>query len=254
MDTALFVAAKLAGAVLRFETWLLLALGLGLLAMARKRLKLALGLCGASFAAILCLTILPIGDLLLEPVERRYRKVREPARLDGIIVLGGGEDAPASRHWGQVQLGEGAERYTAALALARRHPEARVLFTGGSGALRGGVSEASIAARFFSEQGLPADRLLLEAASRNTRENARSSLALAKPEPGERWVLVTSAFHMPRAMQAFSDAGWQGLIAWPVDHRSWDFGDGIGWDLPRNIRNLNTATKELAGAAWRSAA
>lgn len=247
MDTALFIASKLAGAAVRLETWLLAALALALLAIARRRWRAALGLCGTVFAVLLALTVLPLGDLLLAPIEGQYPQPARLARVDGIIVLGGGEDAAASRRWRQVELGEGAERYTAALALARRHPEARMLFAGGSGALRGGLSEAGIAARWFAEQGLAGDRLLFEGASRNTRENARLGLALARPRPGETWLLITSAFHMPRALQSFEAAGWPGLVPYPVDHRTAAFEDGIGWDLARNVRNLNMAVKEWLG-------
>ena len=150
-----------------------------------------------------------------------------------------------------MQLNEGAERYTAALALARRFPGAQVLFTGGSGALRdaagAATSEAYIAERFFLDQGIAPKRLLLESQSRNTAENARLSLKLAGAAPDEDWVLITSAFHMPRAMRSFEAAGWDSLVAWPVDYRTSRFGDGIGWNLIQNLAVLNTAIRERVG-------
>ena len=121
----------------------------------------------------------------------------------------------------------------------------------GSGALRdlGGtaVSEASIAERFFLDQGIDPERLLLEGRSRNTAENASLSLALANPSANETWVLVTSAFHIPRAMRSFEAAGWTGLVAWPVDYRTSRFTDHIGWDLTGNLQVLNTAIREQVG-------
>ena len=135
--------------------------------------------------------------------------------------------------------------------LAKRFPEARLLFTGGSGALRdlagAEASEADMAGRFFHDQGVSPERLLLEGQSRNTAENARLSLALAAPAPGETWVLVTSAFHMPRAMRSFETAGWTGLVPWPVDYRTSAFKDGMGWNLTRNLLVLNTAIREQVG-------
>jgi uncharacterized SAM-binding protein YcdF (DUF218 family) len=200
---------------------------------------------------LVVLSVLPLGDLLLQPIERRYPANPSLDVVDGIIVLGGGEDARASADWGQVQLKEGAERFTAAMELARRFPEAQLLFTGGSGALRdvagAATSEASIAERFFLAQGIAPERLLLEGQSRNTAENARLSLTLADPAPDETWVLVTSAFHMPRAMRSFDAAGWDGLVAWPVDYRTSGFGDRIGWDLTQNLSVLNTAIREHVG-------
>ena len=108
-------------------------------------------------------------------------------------------------------------------------------------------SEGSVAQAFFAAQGLDEQRLLLEQHSRNTAENAALSLALAQPQPGQVWLLVTSAFHMPRAMHEFHEAGWQGLVPYPVDYRSGPFVDGIGWDLPENLRVLNTALHERVG-------
>ena len=93
-------------------------------------------------------------------------------------------------------------------------------------------------------QGIDRDRLLLEGLSRNTAENDRLSLALANPSPDETWVLVTSAFHLPRAIRNFEVAGWGNLVAWPVDYRTSKFTDGIGWDLIRNLEVLNTVISE----------
>ena len=109
-----------------------------------------------------------------------------------------------------------------------------------------------MAGRFFRDQGIAPERLLLEGKSRNTAENARLSLALATPAAGETWVLVTSAFHMPRAMRSFEATGWTGLVPWPVDYRTSAFSDGIGWNLTGNLEVLNTAIREqVAQIAYR---
>ena len=113
------------------------------------------------------------------------------------------------------------------MSLALAHPAAKVIFTGGSGNLRGGAAGADVAARLFQDLGLPPDRLMLEAAARNTAENATLTQALVQPNAGQRWVLVTSAYHMPRSVAAFCAAGWTGLIPYPVDFRT--PGDGAGW-------------------------
>lgn len=251
MDTIFFIASKLIGALLRPDTWIVIALAVLVLAIALHRRRLALWLGSTLLGALVVLSIFPLGDLLLQPIERTYPAQPALNRLDGIIVLGGGEDARASAYWGQMQLNEGAERYTAALELARRFPEARLLVTGGSGALRdlagAEVSEAGLAARFFLALGVAPERLLIEDRARNTAENARLSRALANPQPNESWVLVTSAFHMPRAMQSFDTAGWAGVTPWPVDYRTADFTDRIGWDLTGNLRVLGIAIREHVG-------
>lgn len=251
MDTLFFIASKLIGALLRPDTWIVLALAVVVVAVVLNRRRLALWVGSITLAVLVALAILPFGELLLQPIERAYPAEPALGQVDGIIVLGGGEDARAGAFWGQMQLNEGGERYTAALALARRFPEARILFTGGSGALRdlagAEASEADMAGRFFRDQGVSPERLLLEGQSRNTAENARLSLALAAPAPGETWVLVTSAFHMPRAMRSFETAGWTGLVPWPVDYRTSAFKDGMGWNLTHNLLVLNTAIREQVG-------
>ena len=251
MDTIFFVASKLVGALLRPDTWIVLALAIIVLAVFYNRRRMTLWVGSITLVLLVALAIFPLGDLILQPIERTYPAEPSLGQVDGIIVLGGGEDARASAYWGQMQLNEGGERYTAALALARRFPQARVLFTGGSGALRdlagNQASEAEMAERFFREQGIAQERLLLEGQSRNTAENARLSRELAAPAPDETWVLVTSAFHMPRALRSFEAAGWTGLVPWPVDYRTSAFADGMGWNLIRNLQVLNTAIREQVG-------
>lgn len=251
MDTAFFMVSKLIGALLRPDTWIVISLAVMVFALIKNRRRLALMTVSITLTLLFALSILPLGDLLLQPIERTYAAQPPLDRVDGIVVLGGGEDARASAYWDQMQLNEGGERYTAVLALAQRFPQARVLFTGGSGALSdlAGIvtSEADMAERFFLDQGIAPGRLLLEGQSRNTAENARLSLALAAPAPGETWVLVTSAFHMPRAMRSFNAAGWTGLVPWPVDYRTSSFTDRIGWSLTRNLQVLTTAIREQVG-------
>lgn len=251
MDTVFFIAAKVVGTLLQPETWIVAALAAIVWTLLRQRIRPALWLSSAVLGLLVLMSILPLGDWLLQPIERTYPAQPALDHVDGIIVLGGGEDPRASAFWGQIQLNEAAERYTAALALARRFPEARLLFTGGSGALRdvagAEVSEAALAERFFLDLGIAGERLLLEGRSRNTAENAELGFALASPGPQESWVLVTSAAHMPRALRSFEAAGWRGLTPWPVDHRTSAFADGIGWNLNRNLHVLNIALREQAG-------
>jgi uncharacterized SAM-binding protein YcdF (DUF218 family) len=251
MDTAFFVISKLLGALLRPDTWIIVALTVVTLALWRQRTRLALVTVSATLVLLALLAVFPFGNLLLQPIERTYPAQPALGQVDGIIVLGGGEDLPASAYWGQLELSEGGDRYTASLALARRFPAARVLFAGGSGALRdlAGVetSEADLAERFFLEQGVAPERLLMEGRSRNTAENARFGFELAKPRTGQTWVLVTSAFHMPRAMRSFEAAGWTGVVPWPVDYRTAGFTDDMGWNLVHNLQVLTTAVREHVG-------
>lgn len=119
MDTVFFIVSKLVGALLRPDTWIVIALASIVLALILQCRRIALWISSISLALLIVLSTLPLGDLLLQPIERRYSVDPHLDAVDGIIVLGGGENAQASAFWSQVQLNEGAERYTAALALAR---------------------------------------------------------------------------------------------------------------------------------------
>lgn len=253
MDTAFFIVAKVAGALLKVETWLLVLALIAFLAARRKNLRLAQRASGLLVTILLIIGFLPLGDVLFWSLEARVPVSRELASVDGVVVLGGGEDVQASLASGQPQLGEGGDRYVAALTLARRHPEAKLVFAGGSGRLRdvtgAEVSEASIAERIFQAQGIAPDRLSLEGRSRNTAENAKFAFEQVQPQAEETWVLVTSAFHMPRAMKSFLAAGWQGIIAHPVDYRTRSFVAGLGWNFDRNLEMLNTGIREWVGRA-----
>lgn len=251
MDTAVFIIGKLVGAMLRVETWLVALALLSLLAQMRGRKGLARGLTAALLGGLVALAVLPMGTALLRPLEAAFPADPPLTQVRGIILLGGAEDVAASRRWGGAQLGAAGERLMAVAELARRFPEARVVVTGGGGRLRdvGGVvlSEAQVAAAFLERHGVAASRMVLEGQSRTTAENARRSLADVRPAEGGTWVLVTSAFHMPRAIRSFRTAGWTGLVPYPVDYRSSTVGDGIGWDLARNLDLLNIAIREWAG-------
>ncbi len=250
MDSLFFVAAKIAWALLRFETWLLVLLALALWGQLRGRVRLSSLASGAALAALLAIGFLPLGDPLLRRIELVHPSPDLPERVDGIIILGGAEDAVRSAEWGAPQVNEAAERLISGALLAERFPEARVVFTGGSGSLvqvheRG----ADWAGPLLIDLGIEPERLLLERNSRNTAENAVMSRLLAQPQEGELWILVTSAFHMPRAMRSFEAAGWPEVIAYPVDYRSLPFGRGIGWDPAGHIHTFNLALKEQIGLA-----
>jgi uncharacterized SAM-binding protein YcdF (DUF218 family) len=162
----------------------------------------------------------PLGSWLLYPLESRFPPW-DAARgaPDGIIILGGSIDADLSvAHGGAVVRSE-ADRIIAAAALARRYPNARILFTGGSAnLLSNDAKEADYAGALFESLGVARARLTLERRSRNTQENVEFSKAMVAPKSGERWLLVTSAFHMPRSVGLFRKAGFA-VEPYPVDWR-----------------------------------
>lgn len=206
----------------------------------------------AALSALLASGLLPVGAWLAAPLEARHpRPDPPPARVDGIVVLGGYTDPGAPCDHPELPLNDAAERLTEALVLARRHPRAKLLVSGGGWALDSGeCSEAELTGRFLARLGFDADRLLLETRSRNTRENALFSRELADPRPGEVWLLVTSAMHMPRALAAFRAVGFD-VVPWPVDFAARDPWAGLDViDMPRNWRLLDRASHEWLGLLW----
>jgi uncharacterized SAM-binding protein YcdF (DUF218 family) len=234
----------------------MLALGLIGLALTFARCPRAgRGLMAASLIMFAGFGLLPLGKLLITPLEERFPPW-DAARgaPDGIVVLGGAIDpefVPARR---ASALNEAAERITVIAELAREYPAAGILYSGGNGSLvpRGG-SEAQIGAALFETFGVPARRLILEDQSRNTAENAEFSLRLAAPKPGERWLLVTSAYHIPRSIGAFRKAGFA-VEAYPVDYRVTGTADlWIPFDAAAaGLRRTDTAAREWMGllAYW----
>lgn len=162
-------------------------------------------------ALLLTITVLPIGDALLHPLEQRFGPPeRLPTRVDGIILLGGAQMPLLTRAYGQAALNGAAETMTTFLALARTYPAAKLVFSGESGdILNQDVSEADTVKLFLEQQGFDKNRVLYETRSRNTYENAVFSKELAKPGKGQVWLLVTSASHMPRSVGVFRKADWK---------------------------------------------
>lgn len=216
----------------------------------RRRISLSLGLLAFLILGLSGWTTL--GALLLHPLENRFQKVDLlPDKVDGIIVLGGGFEGAINLVRGGYELNASGDRLVEAAILARRWPEARLVVSGGSGALiLPGEGDADTAPRLLTALGVEPHRIELENRSRDTHENALFSRRLVDPRPGEVWLLVTSAFHMPRAAGAFRQAGFP-VVAWPVDYKT--TGEerfGLAADnVLDSLRNTTTATREWLGLA-----
>lgn len=204
LPTNLLIGVGVAGAILMFTRFAVLGRRLVIAAV------LLLVICGLS----------PLGNWLLYPLEQRFPPW-DPSRgaPDGIIVLGGSIDADLSASHATPVVRGAPDRIITAAALSRRYPNARIVFTGGSANLvSNDAREADYAVAVFESLGIDKSRLTMERASRNTQENAQFSKALVAPKEGERWLLITSAFHMPRSVGLFRKAGFA-IEPYPVDWR-----------------------------------
>ena len=197
----------------------------------------------------------PLGNALMLPLEQRF-PAWDASRgaPDGIVVLGGAIVPAVSDARGQASLNESAERMTEVADLARRYPNARILFSGGDGSLLGDSSaEAKHALPLFESFGIPPARIELEGKSRNTAENAAISMVLAAPKPGQRWLLITSAHHMPRSVGCFRRAGFA-VEAYPVDWRTRGAADLAApfGGLAAGLARTDAAAREWVGllAYW----
>lgn len=196
--------------------------GLVLMSLRFRRLGLTLMSLGIVLLAVIGWS--PVASWMYLPLSERFPAWQDDGRApDGIIVLGGAIDPEISQQRGAIEVNSNAERLFAMIDLARRYPQARIVFSGGSGALLGkAVAEAPIAGKLLDDFGLSGNRVILESNSRTTEENALHSRELVTPKPGERWLLVTSAYHMPRSVGLYRKVGFD-VEAYPVDFR------GFGW-------------------------
>jgi uncharacterized SAM-binding protein YcdF (DUF218 family) len=178
--------------------------------------------------------VFPVGIALTLPLEARFPPWQQgQSAPTGIIVLGGAINPVISEARGDVAINDAAERITTAVELARRYPNARVVFSGGNGNLFVSVpSEAVYAARLMENLGVSRGRIMIEGRSRSTAENAAFTAHFVQPKPGERWLLITSAMHMPRAMGTFRKAGFL-VEAYPVDYRT--AGPQDLWEIPESL-------------------
>lgn len=244
----LFLFSKLFWIVAQPGNLLLLILVAGVSCLALTRRRHGLGLVALATLAFIVLSTLPVGFWAVAPLEDRFAPPQPlPDKVDGIIILGGAVDPNTQAAHGQVSLNDAAERITEAVVLSRRYPEARLLLSGGNGTLSASErSEAEAMGMLLVAMGVPAERLLLEGKSRNTIENAIYSKELAAPKPGETWLLVTSAAHMPRAVGCFRHVGWA-IVPYPVDYRVITGITPDTFELGQNLMRLDYAMREWVG-------
>jgi uncharacterized SAM-binding protein YcdF (DUF218 family) len=250
-----FVLSKTIGVMLLPANFLIGIGLLGAILLVTRWFSLGRKLVVASVLLLAICAFSPLGNWVLYPLESRFPPW-DPARgaPDGIVVLGGGIAPERSAGHGFAVFTDSADRVIAAAELARRYPKARIIYSGGSADLiSGDAREADYASAVFESLGVAKERLTMERASRNTLENAEFSKALAAPKSGEHWLLVTSAFHMPRSVGLFRKAGFA-VEPYPVDWRMGGRADlwTFGTNMDRGLGRFDIAAREWIGlvAYW----
>jgi uncharacterized SAM-binding protein YcdF (DUF218 family) len=249
MHTVFFWVSKIIWCIVAPDMFFLFLVLLTCLLLWRKKHRQAKWLITIVSICLVIIALYPVSQWLFYPLETRFpTNPPLPESVDGIIVLGGGEDAVRTQKWNQVELNEAGERLVTFLALARRYPQAKLMYSGGSGSLfEGNGTRANVPEMLLQEHGLDISRLLFEKKSKNTYQNAVLSKKLANPDPNETWVMITTAWHMPRSMGIFRKVGWE-VIPYPVDH--WTTRETffeVDPDLAGHLRDLTIASKEWMG-------
>lgn len=243
----MFVLSKVLGVLTQPLVWVFVLLLIACMRPAQARIRWIV----AALVVMAGTAWVPLPDFILRSLEKQYAEWSPTADAQGytgIIVLGGGTE---SGHLSQAhqlpQINSAGERMTAAAALLLRHPQLQMIYTGGEGQLMGeGPSEAERARVFFENLGLQGVRMHYESASRNTYDNAVLSAQLPGIQPQQRWLLVTSAWHMPRSMGTFVKAGWN-VTAYPVDYRTSDTTPWTHFNLVDGAMRWDMALHEWLG-------
>ncbi|GJL80188.1 MAG: hypothetical protein NPINA01_31770 [Nitrospinaceae bacterium] len=221
METTFWILSKLLWDLLAPEKVVLFLLVLGAILIWTRRSEAGRWLISLGTILLLIPVVFPLNNFLLKPLEERFPVPAElPETIDGIIVLGGSERSVITSTRGQPSLNQAGERLTTFIALARRYPQARLVYAGGAGSLyKQNYKSNETARQLFLQLGLNPDHVLFDEKARNTAENAANILNLIEQKPEGNWILITSAFHIPRAVGIFRKLGWN-VIAYPVDYQT----------------------------------
>lgn len=245
----MFFFSKMLSAITQPMFWFAVWWGVALLALMRWRRPALLMLwSGLMMLGLLGFRVIP--DTLLRALENRYPIPAQDTidRHAGVIVLGGAVGDPDSyKAHGQVPLGEAAERMTVPVGWLRKYPKLELVYAGGEGRLLPtGITESELARAFYQEQGLDMRRVHLEDKSRNTRENVQQVAKLLGQRCKEPWLLVTSAWHMPRSMAEFKTVDCN-VTPYPVDFRTGESTPIIEYSLTNSLMRWQLALHELLG-------
>jgi uncharacterized SAM-binding protein YcdF (DUF218 family) len=245
----MFVLSKILSAITQPLFWLSLWWLLALVMLPRfKRMATSMLWVGMLVLGLLGFNALP--EALLGSLENQYKAptLTQSNPYAGVIVLGGGTGRPGIfKAHEQVPLGDAAERMTLPIGLMRKFSNFELIFSGGEGRLMPtGTTEAEIAKAFYEEQGVDMKRVTLESKARNTRENARQVAALLGERCKQPWLLVTSAWHMPRSMAEFQAVGCN-VTAYPVDFRTGEEASWAEYSMAGSLMAWQTALHEYLG-------
>jgi len=249
MDNIFFILSKLIWPLIMPENLIVLALIITSILLILKKDKLAKKWLLSTSSIVLIITVLPIGAWLTYPLETHFpTKPILPKQVDGIILLGGSFIPSTSQAWDKVQTNDYSDRIYNFLALMQQYPKAKAIFTGGQASINGQYpSEAYFAKQLFDSLGIESNRIIYDDKARNTYENIINTKKLAQAKPKENWVVVTTAYHLPRTIGLFCQQNWP-VIPYPADfHTNPNELFSATFDFSGNLQQLNEAIHEWVG-------
>ena len=214
-----------------------------------RRLSLIIYLINFIFIALI--SFLPIGSYLTYIIEKEFHtNTKIPERVDGILILGGATNPLLFKEFDQISLNGSAERLVESVMIIRKFEKAKVIFSGGSGIVnRSDLGHSQVAKLFYKKMGVDINKIFFEDKSRNTHENIIYSKKIAKPKKNENWLLITSAFHMKRALLIAEKNNWK-LIPYAVDFKNIkDFKLTPNLNLLSNLNSFQSGLHEWLGLA-----
>jgi uncharacterized SAM-binding protein YcdF (DUF218 family) len=230
--------------------WLvaLLALGVALLFFRNERLrKWGRRVCVLTLFLFSLLSWRSIPDALISGLEGAHDVPTDVSKFHGVVVLGGAFSSGRARGTILPALSCSAERVTEAVPLLKKNPHLQLLFAGGDARLVGASEPESDEARaFFKRMDIESSRMRFESKSRNTFENAVNSFEVAGADNTKPWLLLTSAWHMPRALATFQKAGWN-VTPYPVDHYAPNEINAFDFSVSGGLESWQLLIREVAG-------
>jgi uncharacterized SAM-binding protein YcdF (DUF218 family) len=202
-----------------------------------------------SFLLFFITGILPIGSFLNYNLEKDFFYTASyPEHIDGILILGGATNPFLSNEHNQINFNDSSERLIESIFLIKRFPDAKVIFSGGSGSIsEPNLTHAFVAKKFFQNMDIDHKKIIYEDKSRNTYENILFSKRIARPHSAEKWLLVTSAFHLKRSLAISEKLKWT-FIPFATDfNKSKKFKWRLSINFLSNINEFNKASHEWMG-------
>jgi len=191
-----------------------------------------------------------LASWIMWPLEARFSEYKELSldeNYSGIIVLAGSERTIISSYVNQATFSNAGERIYQTVAVAKKISGLPIIHTGGIKRGPNEISENEVAEKFFIDNGLDLTRVRFEGNSYNTYTNAIESKKLFKSDENQKWLLITSAYHMPRAVGTFQKADIK-IHPYPVDYRTpLKYYSFFRFSMSENFRIFDLAIHEYLG-------